>query len=369
MKVLFITRKYPPQIGGMEKYSKGLIENIDCQKRLIALKRSQWHLIWFIPYSIIKGFFMSRDCDLIYFCDSFMAMAGVILKFLTKKPVLITAHGLDVTYSNPLYQFIIVRQLKHLDKIICVSNSTIDECVKRNVPKEKCLFIPNGVDFYKSDALSSLHKSRLSYLKIKSSYKKYLFKYCKKQMKKRKALITVGRLIKRKGVAWFVKNVVPNLDESIDYLVVGSGNDASRIKSLIAKQKLQNRVFLLGRLSETELKRVCFASDLFVMPNIKIKNDLEGFGIVAIEASNWGLPVLASDIEGIKDAIKNTKNGVLVETMNTKLFIRQINKFLNDPDRARLFARNSFEYNTKHYSWDRICGKYLSVFDEIVKIR
>ncbi len=367
MKVLFITRKYPPQIGGMEKYSKGLIENIDCQKRIIALKRSQWHLIWFIPYSIIKGFFMARDCDLIYFCDSFMALAAVILRRLTKKPVLITVHGLDVTYSNPLYQFLIIRHLKYLDKIICVSNSTIDECVKRNVAKEKCLFIPNGINFHKSDVLDSMLSSRASYLKIKSGYKKYLIKYCKKQMKRRKVIVTVGRLIKRKGVAWFVKNVMPNIDESIDYLIVGSGNDASRIKSLIENQKLENRVFLLGRISDSELQKVCFASDLFVMPNIRIKNDLEGFGIVAIEASNWGLPVIASDIEGIKDAIKDSKNGILVETINTKIFIKKINQFLNDPDKARLFARNSLEYNIRHYSWDRICGRYLSVFEEIIR--
>jgi len=369
MKVLFITRKYPPQIGGMEKYSKGLIDNINCQKRIIALKKSQWHLVWFIPYSIIRGFFMAKDCDLIYFCDSFMALAAAILKRLTKKPVLITAHGLDVTYSNPLYQFLIIKHLKYLDKIICVSNSTIDECVKRNVPREKCLFIPNGINFSKDKVLHSLLSSRNSYLKIKSGYKKFLIKHCNKQMKKRKVLVTVGRLIKRKGVAWFVKNVMPHIDDSIDYLVVGSGNDESRIKSLIKNQKLENRVFMLGRLSDSDLQKVCYASDLFIMPNIKIKNDLEGFGIVAIEASNWGLPVIASNIEGIRDAIKEDRNGVLVETINTKLFIKHINKFLNDPDRARFFAKNSLEYNIRHYSWDRICGKYLSVFEEIVKIK
>lgn len=367
MKVLFITRKYPPRIGGMEKYSKGLIDNVNCQKRIIALKRSQWNLFWFIPYSIIKGFFMSKDCDLIYFCDSFMAMAGSILKFLTKKPVLITAHGLDVTYSNPLYQLIIIRLLKYLDRVICVSNSTIDECVKRKVDRKKCVFIPNGISFDESKIFNSLLSANFRE-SAKGLYKKYLYQYCGKKMKRRKALITVGRLVKRKGVAWFVKNVMPKLDESIDYIIIGEGKEKSRIKEIVKKNKLEQRVFLLGRLSNVELRRVCYAADLFVMPNIRIKGDMEGFGIVALEASNWALPLVASDLEGIRDAVIDKKNGVLVSSMDEKAFRKEINKFLNDSERARLFAKQAFEYNKKHFAWDKVCGKYLSLFEDVVKI-
>lgn len=350
----------------MEKYSQGLLENIRCKKRIIALKRSQWHLVWFVPYSIVKGFFMSRDCDIIYLCDSFLSLSGFILKFLTKKPVLITAHGLDVTYSNPLYQQTVVRYLKFLDKIICVSNTTIDECVKRGVPRKKCVFIPNGINFDENKVLNSLLNANFRE-SVKGLYKKYLYQYCGKKMKQRKILVTVGRLVKRKGVAWFVKNVMPKLDESIDYLIVGEGREKSRIKELIKKNKLEKRVYLLGHLSDLELKRICYAADVFVMPNLKIKGDMEGFGIVALEASNWALPLVVADLEGIKDAVVDKKNGILVRSMDEKGFTRAINKFLNDPDYARMLVRQAFEYNRRNYAWDKICGKYLVEFEKIIR--
>ncbi len=363
MKVLFITRKYPPQIGGMEKYSKGLIDNINCKKRVIALKRSQWHLIWFIPYSIIKGFFISKDCDLIYFCDSFMALSGLFLKLLTKKPVFITAHGLDVTYSNPLYQHIIIRHLKYLDKVICVSNSTISECVKRGVPRNKCVFIPNGIDL-KGGKFADKVLSVRSGEKSRKVYKKRLAKFLNKKVEDKDILVTVGRLVKRKGVAWFVKNVMPKLDESIVYMIIGSGSDMARIKYYIRKYKLQERVFVLGRLSDNDLGKVCLGSDVFVMPNIKIKGDMEGFGIVGIEAVNWGLPIVAAGLEGIKDAIKHRKNGVLVRPMHAEGFVKEINKFLNDDERKRLMAKQAFEYNLTYYDWNRVAGKYLTILNK-----
>jgi phosphatidylinositol alpha-1,6-mannosyltransferase len=65
MKVLFITRKYPPQVGGMENYSYGLINNIDCPKRLIALKRRQSNLVWFLPYAFLKSLLYAWRVDVI----------------------------------------------------------------------------------------------------------------------------------------------------------------------------------------------------------------------------------------------------------------------------------------------------------------
>ena len=365
MKVLFITRKYPPQIGGMEKYCKGLIDNIRCKKRVIALKRSQWHLVWFIPYSIVKGFLYSKDCDLIYLCDSFMALSGLILKLLTKKPVMVTAHGLDITYRNPLYQFIIIRCLRYLDKVICVSNSTIDECVRHKVPREKCAFIPNGINVKRDKPLNQL-LSMGGGKKVKEMYKKRLAKFCNQQMKRKDVLVTVGRLVKRKGVAWFVKNVMPRLDESIIYLIVGDGNDKARINSYVKKYGLKKRVFLLGRLSDEDLKNVCLGADIFIMPNIKIKGDMEGFGIVALEAVGWGLPVVSAELEGITDAIKHGKNGVLVKPMNVQGYIKAINKFLNDLEEKRLFVKYSLEYNRKYYRWEKVAGKYKVCFEEII---
>jgi glycosyltransferase involved in cell wall biosynthesis len=76
-----------------------------------------------------------------------MSFEGRIIKNLTGVKTIITIHGLDITYNNFIYQKIIPNSVNKLDKIICISNSTREECLKRGIDKEKIAIIPNGVNF------------------------------------------------------------------------------------------------------------------------------------------------------------------------------------------------------------------------------
>ena len=260
MKVLFITRKYPPQIGGMERYSYDLINSMSCEKKIIALRYSQIHLIWFIPYALIKGIFLSRQVDLIYLCDSLLAPIGLILKLISKKPVLATAHGLDIIYNSWIYKNINIRSLKYLDKVIAVSKSTRNNCLGVGVEPEKCIFIPNGI-------------------KIKNLGKKHtkddLSKFLKFNISNKKILLTIGRLTKRKGVSWFIKNVLPCLDVNTIYVIAGEGSENKEIKKVITENRMINQVIMLGEISEKEKELLYQTSDVFIMPNIKVINDKE----------------------------------------------------------------------------------------------
>ena len=158
----------------------------------------------------------------------------------------------------------------------------------------------------------------------------------------------------RKGVAWFVEEVMPRLDGSYLYLVAGEGPDFDRIASLVGRWDLQDRVFLLGRVTEDTRNALFHASDLFIMPNIEVDGDVEGFGIAAIEAGCCGLPVIASDVQGLKDAVLDGRTGFLVEAENAEKFADRVCR--TDLDRQ---AVRSLVIET--YNWGRIYQRYQDI--------
>ncbi|MBU0612705.1 glycosyltransferase family 4 protein [Patescibacteria group bacterium] len=348
MKILFITRKYPPQVGGMENYSYGLISNISCHKHIIALKHSRFHIIWFLPYAFLKSLFLFWRVDIIYLCDALLAPVGYLLKVITRKPVFVTAHGLDITYKKYFYQKINTPFLKKMDRVFAVSQNTVEECVKKGVKRKKCKFIPNGVD-------------------VPSEGTKYqrgdLEKFLDMSLENGKILLSVGRLIPRKGVEWFINNVVEKLPSEVVYIVAGEGPKREEIEHAVHDRGLGNRVFIVGRVGDEEREMLFQTADIFVMPNIRVDSDVEGFGIVAIEAAIQGLPVMASNIEGINDAIIEGHNGFLVESGNAQAFEEKIRDLLFKTDLEKLSAQIK-DYTTRHYSWSYVSDLYLQEFKQ-----
>ena len=116
-------------------------------------------------------------------------------------------------------------------------------------------------------------------------------------------LLTVGRLVRRKGVTWFVRHVLPHLPSSVTYLVAGEGPMADEVVRLVAELGLGNQVRLLGAVDEDDRERLLLGADMFVQPNIPVSGDMEGFGLVLLEAAMRGTTTVASGIDGIVDAV------------------------------------------------------------------
>jgi glycosyltransferase involved in cell wall biosynthesis len=170
----------------------------------------------------------------------------------------------------------------------------------------------------------------------------------------KKVLLTVGRLVPRKGVTWFVKEVMPHLDHRHFYLIGGDGPDRERILSLVVQYKLENRVFLVGRVNEETRNRLLHASDMFLMPNVRVDGDVEGFGIAALEAGSCGLPVVASNIQGIRDAIMDGQTGYLVGEKDIEGYIHRIETM----DLSRESVRSIV---IKTFCWQKIYERYRGV--------
>jgi phosphatidylinositol alpha-1,6-mannosyltransferase len=179
----------------------------------------------------------------------------------------------------------------------------------------------------------------------------------------RVVLLTVGRLVKRKGVVWFVRNVLPRL-KNVLYVVVGEGEDRADVERAIAETRTFDDVLLLGKIGEGRLGDLLRSADVFVMPNIVVPNDVEGFGIVALEAAASGLPVVAANLQGIKDAILHGENGMLVEPENAAAFVEAVAALAMDGDARRALGEQARRVTEREYSWPKIVERYEAHFRE-----
>lgn len=353
--VLFITRKYPPKVGGMENFSAGLAKALDDNCIVLALRYSQLHLVWWLPLTILRAVWISRKVDSIHIGDGVLAWLGILLRFITKKPISITVHGLDLTYSKFGYQKYIWPALKRYTTIIAVSKNTENILTEHGITKLHTTVIPNGVDieYWNFPHSKSPLQNILPNTVPGSSF----------------VMITVGRLIQRKGVAWFVEQIMPLLPKQVIYIIVGSGPEQEHIQKTISQLNLHKQVFTVGRVNETVLKQIYGAADIFIMPNIEISNDVEGFGIVAIEAGACGLPVLAAKVEGMQDILVDGSTGFLVESASTTAWKQAISDVLekvsfNDEP---LNSERIKTLTAQRFSWKKVAAQYQDIFKILSK--
>jgi phosphatidylinositol alpha-1,6-mannosyltransferase len=176
-------------------------------------------------------------------------------------------------------------------------------------------------------------------------------------------------LVKRKGVAWFISDVLPGLVKQypgLIYLVVGEGAERHNIEAVIKRSGLGQNVQLLGRVTGGLYEAAYNGADVFVMPNINVPGDIEGFGLVLLEASTCAMPVVAADTEGIRDAVQDGKNGVLVPVGDAPAFQREIGRFLADPALAKRFGAQSRDFTTATYQWDKIADRYIEQYQRLL---
>ncbi|MFW6286088.1 MAG: glycosyltransferase family 4 protein [Nanoarchaeota archaeon] len=339
-KILFVTRKYPPQIGGMQQYSYDFYTTM-CTKSEIKLLKG--NTISIFPKFMFFFILNKNKYQYIHFADSSLALLTYFIKlFNPSVKTSVTAHGLDIVYKNKFYQKILKFSLKYTDKIICVSNYTFNECCKLQVSKEKCYIIHNGITNQQIQDLKELELSN----KFKEPNEELI-------------LISIGRQVERKGTRWFVDNVMPKLDKKIKYIIIGDGPEISNIENSIKKNKLQQQIKLFKKVSNKQRDQLCKKADLFIMPNIKIPNNPEGFGLVILEANMKNLIPIGTSIDGITDAIKENKNGHLCREKSIEDFKNHINFYNNNLKVLKTNQINFKKYAIENYSWEDLANQYI----------
>jgi len=362
MKILYLTRKYPPMKGGMEKINFYLSLHLGklADLELISWNKSQKWLPFFLFYFLVKSSYilLAKKIDIIHLGDGLLSPLGLILKKLFHVPVVVTIHGLDITWRFWLYQFLVPWCLARLDRIICRSAYTGKECLQRRIPEERVVVISGGVEvgeFYLGEE--------------KGEIRRILSKQLKIDLQDKEILLSVGRLVERKGFHWFVGKVFPEVlgrRKNSIYLIVGEGQLRSRIQKDIEKNGLVGKIFLLGEVKDQTLKMLYNASDLLIMPNIPVEGDIEGLGFVALEANSAALPVVASRLEGITAAVEDGKNGFLVEPYDIQGFINVIISLLEDDIAKEKIGRGARKYVLENYSCEKIAGKYYQESKKVI---
>lgn len=361
-KVLFISRAYPPTIGGMETFSFELIRHLARHPQIkataIVNKKGKKALPLFLPATLVKTVLSAGRYDLIHLADAVLAPIGDIVKMIhPKAKVVTTLHGLDLTYAekNNFYKKINIEALKALDGLVAVSEATKKQALALGIPNDKVTVIPNGVNPEKAPA-----QKKEAWIEL----------FDKRKLTTPKAeqtpILSLGRLQKRKGVTWFIREIFPLLDKRAVYLVAGSGPEEEAIKKAIQKSSEKTRILFVGAVSEAEKQILMAQCPIFVQPNFTVAGDMEGFGITMLEASAAGAVVVATRVDGIPEAISHQKNGWLTEEKNIDDLKTKINRLLANPQKTKALGQD-FRANTlERFSWTKIAERYWQLFARII---
>ncbi len=367
LKILFVSRAYPPIIGGIENQNAGIAKALKkaTDTKIIANTKGKSFLPFFIPYVCIKILFTLPRYDVLLIGDGVLAPVARLAKwFFPKKKYASIIHGLDITYSEKpgifgqLYKNINIPALKKLDKLIMVGRYTVSEALKAGIPENRCTFIPNG--FAPEEFAKKWHRSDLE-------------KHIQTDLTGKKVLLRIGRFVEHKGVPWFIENVMPTLPKDIVLIAAGGRvtsafGDADafeKARALIKKNDLSKRVFLLENCKWEEICMLYATADLYISPNITVTGSAEGFGINAIEAAASKTTVLSADLQGLKDAIHEGRNGFLVEHENAAKWQQKIKELLSPSFDRDHFGRTAAIYTKEQFAWEKISEKYLHEFSKL----
>jgi glycosyltransferase involved in cell wall biosynthesis len=386
MEILFITHKYPPSIGGMEKQSFELTQGMKKHARVHLLccdgSESKVGFFWLLKSRIRQKLLQHPGISILHFND------GLAASFCSGKndfPGLIrsvTLHGLDVVFPNTFFQKKILPRFRHFQSIIAVSQATAQACILRGLDPDKITVIPNGVDHeiarFEPDIPTNLA----------------LLEHYGVALEGKITLVLMGRPVLRKGFSWFLNHVLPGLPAEYQILIIGpfrkkrpfsaylldllpSGfrkqlelmfgmpSDEDNLRKLLQMPNIQKRVRHLGRLPFEDILHLITAADAFLMPNITVPGDMEGFGLVCLEANLCGLPVFASNLEGITDAVQDRKNGWLIPSRDSAAWLNALDILRKDPAWAHEFGLQARKYVLDGFGWEKMVEAYFVHFEHL----
>ncbi len=171
-------------------------------------------------------------------------------------------------------------------------------------------------------------------------------------------LISVGRLVERKGFAYLIR-ALAKLPNAIDLVLVGDGPLESELKGLATQLAVADRITWLNYQSRDRIYACLRAADCFVLPSLH-----EGLGIVLQEAMYAGLPIVATNDGGQVDLVEPGRNGILVNPKDTDVLVAAIRRVHQDQNMAGAMAANN-RRKIENYNIDRNCEEYLTIFRQL----
>lgn len=233
--------------------------------------------------------------------------------------------------------------LNNVDHVISNSEYTKNLAINCGVNHDKIIVINPGVE-----PLKELNRNILS--EVENLFQN-----------KSPRLITISRLDKRKNHEKIIMSLrnLKQLYPNIIYTCVGHGEEEENIKKLVNELNIEDHVLFLKNISE-DLKNALLAkSNVFVMPSVIYKKSVEGFGIVYIEAAQYGLPSIGGKDGGASDAILDKETGIICDGNNLDDVYSSIDLILKN-NSYKNFSNKSKEF-AKKFEWNNVIKRYLKI--------
>lgn len=273
---------------------------------------------------------------------------GYLAAKLARVPVISTPHGSELSGNRKLNMYHKIGDyfIRKMDKVVPVSEGLRDEYLNKGVQPEKIKLIMNGVDIM--DVEEKRLDEQFSALKNEKNLK--LVGY-------------VGQLIERKGLPNLIK-AMKTITKSIKVklVLIGEGSAENALKKMVELEGLSGVVDFLGFRSDRLEIMKCF--DVFVLPSY-----IEGLPRVIMEAMAAKVPVIASDIPGVREIIHHNKTGILVKTDSPDQLAYRIAELINNPQIADEIRRNAYENVRTYHSAERMSQEYTELYRNILNVK
>ncbi len=296
---------------------------------------------------------ISDKVDVIHAHDWLVANAGIGLKHIFRKPLLVTMHSTEMGRRNGLHtnaEHMIHETEAWLTyeawKVICCSDYMINH-VKYvfGLPTDKLVMVPNGVNTQSYEGNEDLTVFRGKFA-----------------LPEEKIVLFVGRLVYEKGIHILI-NAVPKILSKVNakFIIVGSGYMKEQLLNIVRSMGLEHKVLFEGFMDEATLQRLQRVADVSVVPSL-----FEPFGIVALEAMAAKSPVVASDTGGLSEIIDHEKTGVKVYPNNPDSLAWGITKILTDDSFAKNIRDNAYRQVQEKYDWEKIAQQTKQIYQGVL---
>ena len=284
-------------------------------------------------------FLAERDFDVIHAHDWMTYEAGLALRALTGKPLVVHVHSTEFDRSgdhgNPDVLAIESRGIREADRVVCVSALTRNLVVSRyGVSAERCRVIYNGVELSEdSPSPSEIRRDD-------------------------RIVLYFGRITYQKGPEFFMAAAKKVLEHTsnVKFVVAGSGDQAERMIRMAAELGIGDRVLFTGFLRGRDISRVFSLADLYVMPSRS-----EPFGIAPLEAMSHGVPVLISKTSGVSEVLTHA---LKVDFWDIEDMASKIVAVLKYPPLSQHLKEHG-RFEVRRITWEGAAQKCIQEYDRM----
>lgn len=370
-KILFITNDFPPQSGGIETFIEGLIRQLpkgtvvvhtSTQRPLEAQEdfdqkiydelgavvvRDRQKILLPTPALAkrVAGTIHAHAITKVVFGASVpLGLLAPRLRKLGVTRMVAITHGHEVWWSKvPIFAQALRAVAQSVDYLTYLGTFTKSAMSKAIDEKDerKLIHLPPGVD------IATFHPGNL--------------------VAERKIILCVGRLVQRKGQDVLIQAMARIRTKHPDahLLIAGVGNYEAKLRALVEKHGLSQSVIFTGRVPYAELPELFRSADIFASPTRDRFGGLEveGLGIVYLEASASGIPVIAGASGGSPDAVQVNSTGLVVDGRSVDDVAQALDELLSDPAKRKAMGARGREWMEREWSWQVIGARFKKLLE------